>query len=320
LLYARYLFYFLRERGGAEPVQHAWARTIGGGEMLGKQNDPAGFVEKVIKAFVQDSPRNDLGLPKGEKAFDAPLVGFSRGDDPLYLEYRHHIGAFYLTPIDLFASAFPGTDLSAHELAVISWILPSTARTRAEQARQRKYPSERWVRTRAQGEEFNMALRQHVVAQLASMGIQALAPLLSPLWSRSDQGPYAPCSNWSERHAAYAAGLGTFGLCDGLITPVGKAVRVGSVVARLDIEASARPYTDHHAYCLHYTRNTCRECVARCPVGALSEKGHDKKRCMAYTEKAMNSYVKKRYGIDTYACGLCQAGVACTEGIPDAEH
>ena len=37
-----------------------------------------------------------------------------------------------------------------------------------------------------------------------------------------------------ETHAAHAAGLGTFGLCDGLITPIGKAIRVGSVVAKMN--------------------------------------------------------------------------------------
>ena len=73
------------------------------------------------------------------------------------------------------------------------------------------------------------------------------------------EGPYAPCSNWSERHAAYAAGLGTFGLCDGLITQVGKAVRVGSVVAQVAVPASKRPYGDHQAYCNH--DKGCRACI-----------------------------------------------------------
>ena len=79
--------------------------------------------------------------------------------------------------------------------------------------------------------------------QLEAAGIEAVAPLLSPHWARSDQGPYAPCSNWSERHAAYAAGLGTFGLCDGLITPVGKAMRTGSVVAAVKIRRVSGPMT-----------------------------------------------------------------------------
>jgi len=33
----------------------------------------------------------------------------------------------------------------------------------------------------------------------------------------------------------------------------------------------------------------------------------------------MNQYIKKQYNMDTYACGLCQAGVPCTYGIPEKE-
>ena len=285
-----------------------------------KQTNPAAWIMAVIKEYTSTAPENSLGLAGGEKAFDEPLVGFSSGADPLYLEYRRHIGEFYLTPADFFTKTFTDKSLQGDELTVISWIIPSTARTRQEQAAQKQYPSERWSRTRALGEDFNNALRRHVVEQLDAAGIPALAPMLSPHWSRYDEGPYAPCSNWSERHAAYAAGLGTFGLCDGLITAVGKAVRVGSVIAGLQVAPSPRPYTDHHAYCLHFSHNTCRQCIPRCPVNALNEKGHDKKRCMQYVERTMNKYIKEHYGIDTYACGLCQAGVACTAGIPDPEE
>lgn len=178
------------------------------------------------------------------------------------------------------------------------------------------YPSERWVRTRHYGELFNVALRRSLVDSLAGAGILSVAPMLSPAWSRSSEGPFAPCSNWSERHAAYAAGLGTFGLCDGLITPVGKAHRTGSVIARVVIPPTARPYNVRHAYCLHFSHGTCGKCIPRCPVNALSLKGHDKQRCMAYTERAMNTYLKETYGIDNYACGLCQCGVPCTDHIP----
>lgn len=278
------------------------------------------WLVETIENFTVEDGENTLKLPSREKAFDRPLVGFSNGADPVYKYFKDHIGSFYCTPFELFEKTFPGSGGNPKDLVVISWIIPSTVRTRTEQAEQKKYPSERWARTRFFGEDFNNALRRKVVAELKERSIPALAPILSPFWRRYDQGLYAPCSNWSERHAAYAGGLGTFGLCDGLITPVGKAVRVGSVIALLDIPPSPRPYSDHHAYCLHYTHDTCRECIPRCPVNAISEKGHDKKRCMRYTEKTMNKYIHDRYGLDTYACGLCQAGVPCTEGIPDAQE
>jgi epoxyqueuosine reductase QueG len=275
------------------------------------------WITDIIRDFVETSPTNSLGMAGGEKCFDTPLVGFSNGADPLYDEYKRHIGPFYLTPCDFFQNSFPAAECSADNLTVISWILPSTEKTRQEQAARTKQPSERWARTRWLGEECNITLRKHLVRELENRSIPAVAPMLSPLWQRSDQGPYAPCSNWSERHAAYAAGLGTFGLCDGLITPVGKAVRIGSVIVKKKMQPSQRVYTDHHAWCLHFTHDTCRECIDRCPVSALSKKGHDKNRCMKYTEHTMNRYIKMKYDIDTYACGLCQTGVSCTSRVPE---
>ena len=277
------------------------------------------WITGVIKEFVLHSPLNDMGFAERERIFDPPLVGFSSGADPLYDEYKSHIGSFYFSPQELFTESFPDKVCKAEDLTVISWIIPSTSATRKEQARQNRHPSERWARTRDLGEKFNNAIRKQVVKQLETGGITAVAPLLSPHWARSDKGPYAPCSNWSERHAAYAAGLGTFGLCDGLITPVGKAMRVGSVIAAAKITPSVRPYEDHHAYCLHFTENICRKCIPRCPVNALSEKGHGKTRCMRYTEHVMHEFIKKEYGMETYACGLCQSWVPCTDKIPTSE-
>ena len=276
-------------------------------------------ITTAIKNFVAQSPLNDMGLEVREKIFDTPLVGFSSCTDSLYDEYKSHIGSFYFTPLELFEKSFPDKKVTAEDLTVISWIIPSTAATRNEHGAQKRYPSERWARTRDLGEKFNNAIRIHVFEQLKEAGIAAVAPLLAPHWARYSEGPYAPCSNWSERHAAYAAGLGTFGLCDGLITPVGKAVRIGSVIAAIQIPPSTRPYDDHHAYCLHFTENICRKCIPRCPVKALSEEGHDKKACMQYTEYTMNKYIKKEYGFETYACGLCQCDVPCTDKIPTRE-
>jgi hypothetical protein len=41
---------------------------------------------------------------------------------------------------------------------------------------------------------------------------------------------------------------------------------------------------------------------------------------MQYTEVGMNAVMRKRYGIDTYACGLCQADVPCVDHIPAPEE
>jgi len=280
----------------------------------------ADSIRDLIETFMTESPENRLGATHPEPVFDKPLVGFSNAMDSLYEEYVRHIGDFYLTPLEIFRKGCPGQNTAAGEdLTVISWILPSTSATRSEQAASTRRPSERWCRTRHFGEKCNDALRRHLVTRLEKAGIPAVAPMLSDFWSRSDLGPYAPCSNWSERHAAYAAGLGTFGLCDGLITPVGKAMRTGSVVAKLTVAPSRRPFTDHHAYCLFFSHGNCGKCIDRCPVQALSREGHDKWRCMKYTH-GMKAYMRRKYGFETSACGLCQVEVPCMAHIPDPKE
>jgi epoxyqueuosine reductase QueG len=160
-----------------------------------------------------------------------------------------------------------------------------------------------------------MALRRHLVDSLVKSGHFAVAPMAVPNWTIVKSQRFSWASSWSERHAAHAAGLGTFGLCDGLITAKGKAMRAGSVVAKLSVEPTPRPYADHQAYCLFYVDGTCGKCIDRCPARAISTAGHDKEKCRQHLLKS-RKYVKKTYQFEGYGCGLCQVGVPCESGIP----
>jgi epoxyqueuosine reductase len=277
---------------------------------------PEKWITSVIEAFVSRSPENTLQDALHEKAFENPLVGFSSGEDPLYLGYKEHVGPFHWTPLEIYSLTFPESRVTAGELTVISWILPQTATTKAENRKQKEFPSERWARARIFGEEVNVRLRRKIVDVLTEAGYEAVAPTLSPLWERKTSDRYGYASSWSERHAAYASGLGTFGLCDGLITPRGKAMRAGSVIARIKIPPTPRPYKEHHAYCLYFSKGICGKCISRCPVGALSEKGHDKEKCRAHLRPKTAEFVRTNYGFDGFGCGLCQTGVPCESKIP----
>jgi len=284
-----------------------------------KKENPAAWIEEVIRDFIERSPENTLQGPFQEKAFENPLVGFANGADPIFDSYKQHVAEYHWTPQEIFNLTFPQSGVESQELTVISWILPQTAATKADNRRESVYPAERWARARIFGEEVNVKLRQRVVSELQETGCAAVAPMLSPLWKRKKSDQYVFASTWSERHMAYAAGLGTFGLCDGLITPRGKAMRTGSVVVHLKLEPTPRPYKDHHAYCLFFSKGICGECIARCPVGALSEKGHDKLKCLQHLRPASADYVKEHYGFDGYGCGLCQTGIPCESKIPTEE-
>ena len=287
--------------------------------MVNRHKNPANWIETMIKDFIR-SPENTLKHRESEKAWEDPLVGFSSGDDSLYQEYKEFVGPFHWTPLDIFMNTFPSLEVSAEDLTVISWVLPQTEVTKSDNRKETIYPSERWARARMFGEEVNVKLAKHVVASLQQAGFNAVAPsLLSPSFKWMESERYTFASTWSERHAAYASGLGTFGLCDGLITRKGKAMRCGSVVADIKIPATRRSYRDHHAYCLFFSKGTCGKCIQRCPAGALTPSGHDKVKCRGYLFTDIKDYVTSHFGFVGYGCGLCQTGVPCESKIPSRD-
>ncbi|MFH0725351.1 MAG: epoxyqueuosine reductase [Pseudomonadota bacterium] len=273
------------------------------------------WIKNLIRDFIAASPLNTLQNGTGEPAWDSALVGFASGADPIWQQYKEYVGAFHWTPWEVFNQHRPEKTVSAAQLTVVSWILPQRELVRQANRRTKKFPAEEWARIRIYGEEFNVALRRHVVNSLEQTGYAAVAPMLTPNWTIVKSERFSYASSWSERHAAHAAGLGTFGLCDGLITARGKAMRAGSIVARIPIEPTPRPYASHRAYCLFFADGTCGKCIDRCPARAITEAGHDKEKCRLHLVRSSN-YVKETYKFDGYGCGLCQVGVPCEAGIP----
>jgi len=240
--------------------------------------DTAIQVERIICDYWASAPSNSLHLETGEKAWAMPHVAIAQGDDPLFLRNKEMIGPFHWTPEEAYALAFPHNPMPASELRVISYVLPQTQETRADQRMEKTVPAERWARSRFHGEEFNCDLRLHLAETLTRAGYPSVAPERLSDFGYQQSERFGLASNWSERHAAFVAGLGTFGLSDAMITRWGKAVRFGSVVSRINLPVTKRVYgEDHHAWCLWYAKGTCGACAKRYPVDAITTtEGHDK--------------------------------------------
>lgn len=285
--------------------------------------NPNQVLEQVIKNFLNESEYNRrLQLDHGHY-WDEPLVGFASGTDPLFYEFKTIIGPFHLTPRELIgislkekgkASLF----LEMGDVSVISWVLPASEDTRKSNRMERKFPSKLWAYTRDYGEACNNALRRHLVLFLEELGFEAVAPLHLSSYQSFRHEKVGWASPWSERHAAYVCGLGTFSLSDGLITPKGIAVRIGSVVTTLKLKPTERKYRHYKEHCLQFRNEKCGKCIERCPAGAITEKGHDKDRCYDYLHSDLLKAKRLEYGLidPPPSCGLCQTGVPCEHEIP----
>lgn len=275
-----------------------------------------------IEAWMKDSSNNAIEPGSKIPAFNKPLVGFALGEDELFSFLKADIGPdFYWTPLESFLSAFPEENVQASDLSVIAWVLPQTEDTRLAHRKAANLPSLEWSKARHYGEKVNENLRRFVVDFFATNGYQACAPVLLPQWSRAHSNKYGFASSWSERHTAHVCGLGTFGVSDGLITPVGKAVRVGSVIVRKRFTPTPRSYKNHNEWCLFHSTGKCLVCMKRCPAEAISKTGHDKVKCKEYIRNVTAVHVEKeQLGFKVNSCGLCQTKVPCENHNPTSKR
>ena len=286
--------------------------------------NPSQCLEHAIREFVATSPANHLAAFDNEHMFDEPLVGFADGDDSIFQDYKEIIGPFHQTPREaLEMRAWEQGDITAKQpehVSTISFIMPTSTKTKQSMRKESTVPSLRWNHTRWRGQAFIFTLSRYLVSLLNELGYRAVAPeVLHNFKIRELEKGYA--SNWSQRHIAYAAGLGTFSLSDGFITSKGIAMRCGSVVTDIKLTPSPRLYDNHMENCLFYHDGSCRRCIERCPEGAITELGHDRKKCRQFMHGKQVAEVDKDGGnqgyIGTYyGCGLCQAKVPCESGIP----
>ena len=172
-------------------------------------------------------------------------------------------------------------------------------------------------------------------AWLENQGYQAMIPMLSKGYHMvARQDPPRLYSNWSERHTAFAAGLGSFSLHEAFISEKGCNIRLGSILTDAPFEVTPRKSEDPYANCLFFAKGTCRVCEQRCPGGAIGENGHDKLTCLKFLKgieqefneklgsvlkpdnKNVNGQISITYPV---GCAFCQFGTPCMDKNPMAK-
>lgn len=232
-----------------------------------------------------------LAAPGPLRLYDPPLAAVADARDPLWerLKDPEVIGPGHLSPLQW----LPGAR------SVVSFFLPYSARVR-EANRIPGATATEWLYGRWEGGALVEDLNRFLAESLREAGWASVAPSVDPRFATAGLR-----ANWSERHAAFVAGLGTFSLSRSLITRAGSAGRLGSVITEAPLAATPRPYRDLEEYC-----SGCGACIDRCPPRAIGPDGKDHRLCKLHLDQTLDRFAPR------YGCGKCQTGVPCEAAAP----
>lgn len=286
----------------------------------------AAWIEGLIADLVLGAPENRLDDFGGRPVFDRPIIGVADGDDGLFKTFRRVVSPRHLMPRQVL-KLHSGKNGNFKDVRVVSWALPFTPEIKRSN-RGRIWPSVLYSVARNNGGALNYHLSRRLTEIMQKKGVVAAAPILVQEYDAFRDRVHVISSTWSERHVAYAAGLGRFGLNGSLITAAGSHVRLGSIVVGYPLEVTRGDHKDYKSPCFKTGGADCGICIKRCPVKAITGRGLDKQKCyerrQAIRELLLEKYARKYHLIPapiaksgkkylgySLGCALCQCGVPC---------
>ncbi|MFX0021709.1 MAG: hypothetical protein ACFE9S_05245 [Candidatus Hermodarchaeota archaeon] len=296
---------------------------------------------QFLRNLFEESTLNRLPSQYGgTRIFSSPLIGVSRGDDLIFQKYKELIAPEHLTPLELWLSE-GFESISPSNLRIISIVFPFSKKIREESKNMIKnsqiaLPAEIYCVGRNYANDFKKEICRKIIEFFKIKGHNSVAAMLSESFSILRPKRDLVYSTWSERHIAFATGLGTFSLHEGLITEIGCNIRLASVVTNAPLDITPRKDENPYTNCLYYSKGTCRRCAARCPANAIDENGHNKLKCHIYNRKIAEIMfnrigpilkpLKRRINWilrpESYpvGCAFCQFDVPCMDKNPMAKN
>ena len=244
-------------------------------------------IEKLVTDYVERY-REENELPM---LWRTPLVGYADAKDPYIQDLPKIVTEVHKLP----------QDFMENPSVVISYFIPFTKElAKTNVGVEGNAASEEWARAYGITNTMMARLNEYLAEEIRKLGGRAAVPegvgMLEDIVK----------SNWSQRHLAYAAGLGTFGINNMLITEKGCCGRYNSIVADIPVEPGHRKEQEN---CMYKSRGLCKKCVKNCFSGALTVDGFDRHKCYETCKK--NEAV---FGVDV--CGKCDTDIPCAFTAP----
>lgn len=256
---------------------------------------------ETIRSFLRDYEKK----PEIQTVWGEPLLSFADANHPYVRSLKLVVTPTHAMPEEV----LPGAK------NVLVYYVPFTrelAKTNQEQGQE--LASWQWALAYEETNQMFQHLNQALIQEIRRMGYEAAQARQAATFDQSILK-----SSWSHRHFAYAAGLGTFGVNNMLITEKGCCGRFHSLVTTLRAE-TGQPLKEE--YCLYKRNGSCLVCVKRCPTGALTEGGYDRRKCYTLLRKNAARYTEFGSSYETEdgsgansvgseVCGKCVTGAPC---------
>lgn len=242
-----------------------------------KSNNIKNTINTLITDYVRNYHlKNDIATKWG-----TPLVGYANANHPYIQNLPKLISASHDLP----------QNILDNPKIILVYYIPFTKELARTNRNEQQLSSPDWARAYEETNKMFTKLNSYLIQVLSEYGYNAATSSKASTYDRLNL-----ISDWSYRHLAYVAGLGTFGLNNMLITKYGCCGRYNAIVTNLDIEAD-RPLTTE--LCLFKKNGTCGVCITKCPAKALKindtgELTYDRKKCYAVLRK--NAEIYNQFG------------------------
>lgn len=238
-----------------------------------------------LKNKIESIIKEAVASPGTETRYREPLIGYASASDPIFDDMKKIIGPHHLLPKEIFPEAKTVVSFFLpfeKELVKLNWQSPD--------------PVKEWIQSKSETDCLIEKINEKLKAELAEENIQSVVP--GTVFDYKSKGFDIA---WSHKSAAYAAGLGTFGVNQMLITKAGCAGRFGTLLISVEIPPTLRP---NEEFCRYKKGEKCLVCVDRCPAGALSVGGLDKEKCYRQLQENARAFPE----LNQFACGKCATG------------
>jgi len=249
-------------------------------------------IEELIKDFVKGYKE----INNTETSWRTPLIGFADSNNELFCKFKEMIDENYLLPCDILSDS----------KTVVSYFIPFT-KEMVKTNIGGKIPSRQWAVAYIETNKLLGDLGEYLIKELDKFGVKANMPKFPSPGFNSEK----VISYWSQRHVAYAAGLGTFGINNMLITDEGCCGRFGSIVTNCEVEYNPLLKEER---CLYIAKEICSKCIDNCPSKALTVNEFDRHKC--YELLLENDKMFSDLELSE-VCGKCIVNLPCSFSKPN---